>query len=45
MKLYQKIIIAILGVIAVVVASATVWAGFAYKDANATFNKIKKNYI
>ena len=42
MKLYQKIIIAILGVIAVVVASATVWAAFAYKDANATFNAISK---
>ena len=42
MKLYQKIIIAILGVIAVVVTSATVWATFAYKDANATFNAISK---
>ena len=42
MKLYQKIIIAILGVIAVVVTSVTVWATFAYKDANATFNAISK---
>lgn len=43
MKLYQKIIIGILSVLAVVVTSATVWATFAYKDANATFAAISKH--
>ncbi|EOT44213.1 LCP family protein [Enterococcus columbae] len=43
MKLYQKIIIAILSVLAITVTSATVWAAFAYKDANATFAAISKH--
>lgn len=43
MKLYQKIIIGILSVLAVAVTSATVWAAFAYKDANATFAAISKH--
>lgn len=43
MKLYQKIIIGILSVLAIAVTSATVWAAFAYKDANATFAAISKH--
>ena len=43
MKLYQKIIIGILSVLAITVTCATVWAAFAYKDANATFAAISKH--